>query len=374
MPIEDERYRMMIESSQDWFWEFDENANFTYVSPVIRNLLGFEPEELIGLNAFDLMSPAEAERVRKHFDPIAKKYLPFKNLENVNIHKDGHEVVIESSGTPFFDEDGHFLGYRGIDRDITSRKQNEIELQTAKQKTEKAINVKNIFLANMSHELRTPVVGIKGFAELLKATELTQQQTELLTIISSSVEKLLILVDNILDSIKIEAEGLAISSEPFNLSQLIGQITSTQEHKVIQKGLIYKSKIPDDLPTFLLGDPVRIKQILINIFDNAIKFTESGTITFTISKKKKGKDKVVISFSLEDTGCGITKEKQDRIFEQFFQIEESMNRLFDGSGLGLSVCHHLAKMMGGNIHFESQKGVGSKFSLQLPSTLLAYYS
>jgi PAS domain S-box-containing protein len=100
MSNEQERFRRMVESSQDWFWEFDENANFTYVSPSIRDLIGYEPEEVIGLNAFDLMSDEEAERVHKHFDPIAKKYLPFNHLENINIHKDGHEVIIESSGTP----------------------------------------------------------------------------------------------------------------------------------------------------------------------------------------------------------------------------------------------------------------------------------
>jgi hypothetical protein len=110
----EERFRKMVEDSQDWFWEFDENAKFTYVSPGIRNLLGYEPEELIGVNAFDLMDADEVQRVRRHFDPIAKKYLPFKNLENVNIHKDGYKVVIESSGTPIFDKEGQFRGYRGM--------------------------------------------------------------------------------------------------------------------------------------------------------------------------------------------------------------------------------------------------------------------
>jgi PAS domain S-box-containing protein len=128
MPHEHERFRMMVEDSQDWFWEFDENANFTYASPRIRDLLGYEPEELIGQNAFDLMDADEAERVRKHFDPIAKKYLPFNNLQNTNLHKDGHEVVIESSGTPIFDEKGWFRGYRGIDRDITDRIKAEADL------------------------------------------------------------------------------------------------------------------------------------------------------------------------------------------------------------------------------------------------------
>jgi PAS domain S-box-containing protein len=121
MSSENDRFRMMVEHSQDWFWEFDENANFTYVSPRIRDLLGYEPEELIGLNAFELMTEDEAERVHRHFDPIVKKYLPFKNLININRHKDGHEVLIESSGTPIFDKEGQFRGYRGIDRDIRER-------------------------------------------------------------------------------------------------------------------------------------------------------------------------------------------------------------------------------------------------------------
>ncbi len=125
MSNEQERFRKLVEDSQDWFWEFDEHANFTYVSPKIRDLLGYEPEDVIGLNAFDLMDPDEAERVHRYFDPIAKKYLPFNNLVNINRHKDGHEVVIESSGTPVFDEEGQFRGYRGIDRDITKRKELE---------------------------------------------------------------------------------------------------------------------------------------------------------------------------------------------------------------------------------------------------------
>lgn len=124
-----DRFKKMVETSQDWFWEFDENANFTYVSPSIKDLLGYEPDEIIGLNAFDLMAPDEAERVRRHFDPIAQKYLPFKNLENVNLHKDGHPVVVESSGTPVFTEEGQFCGYRGVDRDITDRKRLEENYQ-----------------------------------------------------------------------------------------------------------------------------------------------------------------------------------------------------------------------------------------------------
>ncbi len=134
MSSEHERFKKMVEDSQDVFWEFDENANFTYLSRKIKDLLGFEPEELIGLNAFNLMSADEAERVRRYFDPISKRHLPFKHLENINIHKDGHEVIIESSGTPIFDEEGLFRGYRGIDRDISARKQVETFLRESEER------------------------------------------------------------------------------------------------------------------------------------------------------------------------------------------------------------------------------------------------
>jgi len=133
MSNEQDRYKRMVESSQDWFWAFDEHANFTYVSPKIKDLLGYEPEEIVGINAFDLMDADEAESVHRHFDPIAKKYLPFKNLVNINRHKEGHEVVIESSGTPVFNEEGQFQGYQGVDRDITERKQIEEELIKSQQ-------------------------------------------------------------------------------------------------------------------------------------------------------------------------------------------------------------------------------------------------
>jgi len=154
MPENHERFKKMVEDSQDWFWEFDASANFTYVSPRVRDLLGYEPEELLGRNAFDLMSADEAERVRRHFDPIAKKYLPFRNLENINLHKDGHEVVIESNGTPFFDEDGQFLGYRGIDRDVTARKNTENALR----KSEKLF--RDIFESNPVAATITTLSGI----------------------------------------------------------------------------------------------------------------------------------------------------------------------------------------------------------------------
>lgn len=364
-----ERFIKMVESSQDWFWEFDEDANFTYVSPRIRDLLGYEPEELIGLNAFDLMSENEAERVRKHFDPIAKKYLPFNHLENTNIHKDGHEVVIESSGTPIFDEDGHFLGYRGIDRDITARKAAEMELQEAKQHAEDADRVKSVFLANMSHELRTPLVGILGFSELLGNSKMTEAQSNSLAAIQASAKDLMSLIDNILDVTNIDAGKFTITSEEFSLRNCVAQLATAQKPQCLGKNLACEINIPDDLPDLVVGDQKRIRQILYNLLDNAIKFTENGTITMTISVAKQCGSRTLLDFSVKDTGYGIPLNTQEKIFEQFFQ-GDGTNRRFGGSGLGLTICRHLAEQMGGSIRVDSREGRGSTFSLRLPLTLL----
>ncbi len=364
-----DRFKKMVESSQDWFWEFDENANFTYVSPRVRDLLGYDPEELIGLNAFDLMSAQEAERVRGHFDPIAEKYLPFNHLENINIHKDGHEVVIESSGTPIFNNKGTFLGYRGIDRDITSRKRAEEALREAKQQAEGSDRVKSVFLANMSHELRTPLVGILGFSELLDNSELTEGQSNSLAAIRSSAKDLMSLIDNILDITNFETGKLTIAPEEFSLRNCITQLTTAQKPKCLNKSLSCEINIPEDLPDLVIGDQKRIRQVLYNLLDNAIKFTENGTIAMTVSVAKICGSNIFLDFSIKDTGYGIPLNIQENIFEQFFQGDNTATRRFGGSGLGLTICRHLAERMGGRIRVDSREGIGSTFSLCIPLTI-----
>ena len=540
MSNEGDRFRKMVEHSQDWFWEFDENAFFTYVSPQIRNLLGYDPSEVIGLNAFDLMDSDEAERVHQHFDPIAKTYLPFNNLINRNRHKDGHEVVIESSGTPIFDADGQFQGYRGIDRDvtqrqkvsdelrenkeklqnifdtssewiweidisgrhlysndiifeilgyraeefvgkefsdflyeedllktqeifanhvaerqgwkglvlrwrhkngecrycesngipvfddagdlvgyrgadrditarkeaeddlrqsrellsqtqqlakvgswqldvvsdhliwsdetyrifgidsqtfavsyevfleavhpddraavdaaytasiktaqnyyevwhrivrkdtgeirdvyekcrherddngvvirsigmvqdITDRKTNEVALLAATQAAEAANRAKGLFLAKVSHEIRTPMTSIIGFGELLEDTELTAEQEKYLAAITSSGNILSSLIDDVLDLSKVDAGELTIKLQDFSLHDFIRKMVSLQEKQAAVKNLSLSVLIDAEVPEFLVGDPLRIQQVLFNLVGNAIKFTEKGEISIEVS-------------------------------------------------------------------------------------------
>jgi PAS domain S-box-containing protein len=619
MSNEQDRFKRMVESSQDWFWEFDEHANFTYVSPRIRDFLGFEPEELVGINAFDLMDADEAERVHRHFDPIAKKYLPFKNLVNKNRHKDGHDVVIESSGTPVFDEEGQFRGYQGVDRDITERKAmeenyrrlagltsdyvhyctrsgkdpfrvqwvegainsisgyrieevltmgcflpmvhpddqetvsdyllsllpgdckliefrivtqkqqirwvseesrceagqsegelillgavtditarkqaqeallqnqkllaqtqqighigswqfeassnhltwtdetyrifgiepqafgatyedfleavhpedrakvdaayskslrevqveyeiehriirkksgevrhvyekcrhdrdasgavirsigmvqditerktNEVALLAATKASEAANRAKGLFLAKVSHEIRTPLTAIIGFGELLENADLAPAHKTYLEAINTSGSVLSSLINDILDLSKIDSGQLAIKPKDFTLHNLITKLVATQEQHIARKNLSFNLSIDSDVPDVLIGDPLRIQQVLLNLLGNAIKFTEKGDIGIAVSVLEESGLRVLLDIAVRDTGIGISANAQERIFEPFVQALGSRNHSYGGSGLGLTISRSLVGLMGGTIRLESREGVGSTFHLLIP--------
>ncbi len=619
MSEENQNFKKMVEDSQDWFWEFDENANFTYASPRIRDLLGYEPEELIGLNAFDLMDAEEARRVHAHFDPVAEKYLPFKGLINTNTHKDGSKVIIESSGTPIFDSKGHFRGYRGIDRDVTDRMQTaellrknaaelkailetstewiweidlsghhiysndrvrdflgyssdecigkkyseflheddqrevarilpgyirekrgwwgwtlrwrhkdgsyrwlesnaqpmldavgnvigfrgadrdvtqrkrveealrlseeklndivtllpqsvyetdfggrltfvnraaiglfgyskedlaaglnvldmvapedvdrarenisllyrgigegsheytalrkdgttfpvmvysnvvkkegapvglrgvvvdiskrkkyEHELEEARDVAEKMSRAKDEFLANMSHELRTPITAVLGFAELLLGTALSEKQQRYLGTIVSSTETLLALVNDLLDLARIEAGKVYLERKGFSLKALISEIADSQKPAAKAKGLAFQTRISADVPDQLMGDPLRLKQILINLTVNAIKFSEAGEVVLSVAIEAFHPTTPLLRFDVADTGIGMRPEDLSDIFQPFSQIDPSSTRKYGGAGLGLAICTKLLAIMGGEIKVDSNEGVGSTFHVRLP--------
>jgi PAS domain S-box-containing protein len=746
MSNEEDRFRKMVEHSQDWFWEFDEKANFTYVSPQIKNLLGYDPIDLVGLNAFDLMDAEEAERVHEHFDPIAKKYLPFNNLININRHKDGHAVVIESSATPIFDEEGQFRGYRGIDRDVTLREQvadelrdskeklqnifdtsaewiwetdlsgrhtysnqallnllgykpeafvgkdyfdflheedaqavkkripkliaekrgwngwvlrwrhrdgsyrflesnakpiinsdgeivgyrgadrditerklmdenyrrlasltsdyvhyctrsgnssfrvqwvdgairpisgyrikdviemgcflplvhpddqktvsdyllglqpgdrksiefrivtkekevrwvsensqcasgqfegelillgavtditerkqaeealrasremlvqtqqlaqvgswqfdvagnqlewseetfrifgmdpqafafsyeeflkavhpedraavdaaystslregqgsyeighrivrqdsgdvryvyekcqherdangavirstgmvqdvterktNEVALLAATQAAEAANRAKGLFLAKVSHEIRTPMTSIIGFGELLEDTELNPEQQKYLAAINAAGSSLTLLIDDVLDLSKVDAGELAINLDEFRLHDFIGNMVSLQEQQAAVKNLSLSVRVDPLIPDVLVGDSLRIQQVLLNLVGNAIKFTEKGHVGIDVSLIEESDVRVLLDISIKDTGIGISPGQLEKIFEPFAQAPGVNSHNYGGAGLGLSISRSLAALMGGSIRVESQVGIGSTFHFILP--------
>jgi signal transduction histidine kinase len=242
-----------------------------------------------------------------------------------------------------------------------SLKRTREELIKAKRAAEAAAEAKAVFLANMSHELRTPMNGIIGMVDILKRTKLTDAQHEYLNIIESSGGNLLTIINDILDLSKIEAGHMELESIPFSLYNEIRRVINIMQIIADKKKLPIDLRINKEVPTYVKGDPVRLKQIVINLVNNAIKFTEKGSITVSVEKKSLEDGKVQLLFKVMDTGIGISPEGQKKLFQSFSQVDKSTTRKYGGTGLGLMISKNLTQMMDGEIGVESVGGVGSTF-------------
>ncbi len=298
----------------------------------------------------------------------------FRKRENFEMEyrlrrHDGEFRWILDIGRPLESPDGSFAGYIGYCFDITDRKKAELELVFAREAAEAANRAKSDFLANMSHEIRTPMNSIMGMAQLLAYTELSPEQKDYLDGIMCSSEGLLAIINDILDLSKVEAGKIELESRSFSLRRSIDAIVRTQLPRMHEKGLVLKTEIPENLPDGLIGDQLRVKQVLLNIIGNAIKFTEAGSITLSVSLQERRGDTVSLMISVTDTGIGVEPEAMERIFAPFGQEDSSTTRKYGGTGLGLSISTKLVQLMGGRIWAESSKDVGSSFHMMIPFSL-----
>lgn len=274
---------------------------------------------------------------------------------------DGRIVWLHDLGNVVRDASGKPVEMFGVVQDITEFKLLEMELVGAKQKAEGATEMKSMFLANMSHEIRTPMNAIIGLSHLALKTQLTSKQRDYVSKVHNAGTSLLAIINDILDFSKIEAGKLDIETTDFKLDEVIGSVTTLTAQKAHEKGLEFLAHIDAAIPEELLGDPLRLGQVLTNFVNNSIKFTERGEVRVNIDLLERTGEKVQLKFSVRDTGIGMTREQSAKLFQPFTQADMSTTRKHGGTGLGLTICRRLVELMGGRIWLESEPGVGSTF-------------
>ena len=355
----------------------DTHFRITYINRQATLLYGYSLEELRDQTPALFNADAFSAELQKKLCETVSQGQTFFG-ESLNRRKDGSTFIAEYSMAPMFDEEGTICAYIGVQRDITARKQAEESLRrtnlelaeaTARAKelarqAQAANLAKSDFLANMSHEIRTPMNGIIGMNRILLGTALTPSQRHSAEMVQNSADSLLVILNDILDYSKIEAGKLAIETIDFDLPPLLNAVTSTLSGRAREKGLNLSCQIAPAVPPRWRGDPTRLRQILVNLVGNAIKFTAKGHVKLNVGLDSP--DPSILRFSIHDTGMGIPPDKQTLLFNKFSQVDASTTRQFGGTGLGLAISKQLVNLMGGCIGVNSAEGQGSEFWFTLP--------
>jgi len=355
--IAEEKYRTIFDNSPVAITIADQHGVIISWNKFAEELLGRTYEDFFGCTTESLY-PAE-EWAKIHALNITKSGTA--HFETKILKGNGELMDVKTSVSILTDMDGHITGSIGIIRDITERNRMMAELKKSREQADLASRSKSDFLSNMSHEIRTPMNGIMGMVDLLLETQLSSEQHEYARFVKSSADSLLSIINDILDFSKVEAGKLALETIPFDLWTSVEDVASMLAVRAQDKGIELLVRFSPDTPRRVLGDPGRIRQVLINLAGNAIKFTNKGYVLINVESAAKGGDLCEFKISVEDTGIGIPEDKIDYVFEKFTQADTSTTRRYGGTGLGLAICKQLAELMGGKIGAQSRVGLGSSF-------------
>jgi PAS domain S-box-containing protein len=356
----EEKYRSIIETTQDGYYEVDTAGRMTFFNEAMCRILGYSRAELNEMNRRIPLDPESRRVVKRAFNRVYTSGIPAKSVGWKFIRKDGVRRFVESSVSLLKDNKGRTIGFSGFLRDVTERKQAE-GLQRAKLAAEAANHAKNEFIAKMSHEIRTPLNSIIGMVELMLGTELTPQQREDLDVVMASAHALLAVINNILDHSKIEAGKLDLEKTRFSPRELLEDSLRIMAMKCQAKGLELVYRVDANVPERLYGDPGRFRQVLLNLVDNAFKYTDTGEIVVRMCRAENSDSGACLHVTVADTGIGIAKDKQSGIFKAFSQADAAQSRRYGGAGLGLAVSSQLVQLMGGRMWLESDVGKGAIF-------------
>jgi two-component system, sensor histidine kinase and response regulator len=349
---------LVLENSGPLAWIDPADKRIAYANKAACDTLGYTADEMTRLTLYDIDPDFSQEKGTARRAELVRAGKPI-TFESRNRRKDG--VLIDIEGTAFAAEDDRRSFSIVAFKDITERKRAELEIRQAKEIAETATRMKSDFLANMSHEIRTPMNAVIGLSHLVLKTDLTPRQRDYVTKVQTSGQHLLGLINDILDFSKVEAGKLDLESAEFDLQALLDNTSNLISERCQTKGLALAFDVAPDVPARLVGDALRIGQILLNYVNNAVKFTERGQVAIAVRAAERTPQHILLRFEVRDTGIGLTAEQMSRLFQSFTQADASTTRKFGGTGLGLAISRKLAELMGGEVGVKSELGQGSTF-------------
>ncbi|WP_201980753.1 PAS domain S-box protein [Hymenobacter rubidus] len=355
LEAQEEKFRSIFESFQDIYYRTNQDGLLVIVSPSVREVLGYEPEEVIGQPVVNYYVDSD-DRPRASTE--IQRNGGLRNFETQMWHKDGYPVSVLVNARVVKDGDG---GVEGIARDVTEIRQMQDDLRKAKDEAEAALEAKTQFLANMSHELRTPMNGIIGMIDLLDQTVETDEQLDYVDTLRKSSDALLTILNDILDLSKIQAGKLQIHETPIELQAVMERIRALFIYRAEQKSIRFTYHITAHTPRYVVTDEVRLLQILSNLVANAIKFTNEGTVAIVVSSVSTDGELHTLRFAVQDSGIGISTDNASLLFTNFTQLDTTPSKAYGGTGLGLSISRQLSELLGGEIGVLSDEGEGSVF-------------